>query len=208
MAIFWTPKAPGDVYRYTWQPPLVEGDSLSSYTISASGATIDSDAQTGDEVVAYVSGGTGGTTAIFTLTGTSAQGESFDETIYLPIVASPSQIADTARNYAMFALRKATGIGETPDADELSDALERMNALVAEWRAGGADIGAPFPLTADSVIYCPDWAVSALRYNLMRECADIYGFSLGPNEIAAAMRGLQLVKHKGLPVEREGAEYF
>ena len=78
---------------------------------------------------------------------------------------------------------------------------------MARWREGGADIGAPFPLTADSVIYCPDWAVSALRYNLMVECADLYGAELTPFQYDAARRGLQLVKHKNLPTERE-VEFF
>lgn len=208
MALIWAAKAPGDVYRYTWSPPIASGDGLASFALSVSGCTIDSEQMEGDFVVAFVSGGTGGQTATITATAESNEGECFTETIYLPIVASAAQIACTARDYCDFALRKIVGNGVEADAIELSDALERLNGIVAKWRAGGADIGVPFPLTANSVIYCPDWAVDALRFNLRVSCHDHYDAPITPFDVSEARRGLQLVKHKCLPVEREGAEYF
>ena len=72
MALTWTAKAPGAVYRYSWTPALADGDGLAGYTVSASGATIDSEALDGDAVVLFVSGGTAATTATFTFTGLAA----------------------------------------------------------------------------------------------------------------------------------------
>lgn len=208
MAYFFEAKTANDAKTYTFAPDLPDGDDIESFSTVASGVTIAiSEEIDGNNIQYRLSGGTAGQTGSLTVTVTTTGGDTLEYTVYVPIVASAAQIADTARSYIEFALRKITGIGETPDADELDDALERLNALVARWRAGGADIGAPFPLTADSVIYCPDWAVSALRYNLMVECADLYGAELTPFQYDAARRGLQLVKHKNLPTERE-VEFF
>lgn len=208
MAYFFEAKTANDAKTYTFAPDLPDGDDIESFSTVASGVTIAiSEEIDGNNIQYRLSGGTAGQTGRLTVTVTTTGGDTLEYTVYIPIVASAAQIADTARSYIEFALRKITGIGETPDADELDDALERLNALVARWRAGGADIGAPFPLTAASVIYCPDWAVSALRYNLMVECADLYGAELTPFQYDAARRGLQLVKHKNLPTERE-VEFF
>lgn len=205
--MFFESKTASGVKAYTYTPDIVSDDSIESFVVTPTGATVDDEKHTGHDIILMVSGGTAGQTASFLFVVTTANGETLRQTVYLPIIESAAQIADTARSYVNFALRKIAGIGESADADELDDALERLNALIARWRAGGADIGAPFPLTADSVIYCPDWAVSALRYNLMVECADLYGAELTPFQYEQARRGLQLVKHKNLP-ETRTAEYF
>lgn len=201
--MFFESKTASGVKAYTYRPDIVSGDSIESFVVTPTGATVDDQKHTGRDIILMVSGGTAGQTASFLFAVTTVNGETVRETVYLPIIDSPAQIADTARDYINFALRKLTGIGETPDADELDDALERLNALIARWRAGGADIGAAFPITASTVIYCPDWAVSALRYNMILEVADIYGAEVRPGDYERAMRGLQLVKHKNLPDERE-----
>ena len=207
MAAYLDSKTASEVVRREWIVPVDDDDNPSSVALSATGVTVDSSAFEGNTLVLTLSAGTAGATASIVATVTTDKSRTLIETLYIPVVESEAQIADTARSYIQFALRKIAGIGETPDADELDDGLERLNALVARWREGGADIGAPFPLTADSVIYCPDWAVSALRYNLMVECADLYGAELTPFQYDAARRGLQLVKHKNLPTERE-VEFF
>lgn len=205
--IVWPSKDTDEVLDFTWAAPLDPGDTLSSYTAAASGVVIDSDNNTGTEITLWLSGGTAGQTGMIALEATTTLGRTLAETLYIPIVESAAQIAATARDYVNFALRKVVGLGESAEADELADALERLSGLIARWREGGADIGAPFPLTASSIIYCPDWAVSALRYNLLIECAPLYGLEPTAMEYENARRGLQLVKHKNLPAERE-AEYF
>jgi hypothetical protein len=190
-----------------WTVPVDQDDAPASVSLSASGVTVDGSEFEGNDLVLYLSGGTAAATASIVATITTDQGRTLVETLYIPVVASASQIAATARDFVNFALRKIVGNGEDPDANELADGLERLNAIVARWRAGGADIGAAFPIVAGTVIYCPDWAVSGLRYNLLIEVASIYGTEPTPLEYEQARRGLQLIKHKNLPVERE-AEFF
>jgi uncharacterized protein (DUF697 family) len=205
MALTWTAKAPGDVYRYTWTPPLAEGDSLASYTIAVSGAVIDSDERQGDDVIAYVSGGAAGASATFTLTGVSAQGEEFYETIYLPITASTAA-GQTVRDVCRFALRKVIGNGDEPDADQLADAVERMDDMLRMWKATGGDCGVPFPLAADTVLKIDDWRISAIKHNMVLEVADLYGFQPNQRTIANAVQGLNQVKQANIP--SEPVEYF
>lgn len=208
MAAILTAKAPTEVVERRWTVPVDADDSPASVSLTASGVTVDAYEFEGNELVLTLSGGTAAATGSIVATVTTDQGRTLVDTIYVPIIASASQIADTARSYAEFALRKIIGIGNTPEASELADALQRLEGIVAEWRAGGADIGATMPLEAETVIYCPDWAVSALRYNLLVACAPIYGDEPTPNEYGAARRGLQLVKHKCLPDTRELADFY
>lgn len=197
MALTWAAKAPGDVYRYTWTPPLADGDGLASYTASASGATIDSDEISGDSVVFYVSGGTAATTATFTLSAVSNQGETLTETIYLPIVASTA--GTTARDICEFALRKVYGKDETPEASAMTDAIERLDDMLRGWAVTGADVGATFPLAESTTIYCPPQFVSAIKANLLIQVADLYDVPITPVQVENARRGLQLVKASRLP---------
>ena len=205
MAIYLASKAPADAIRYEWD--LGAGKSLVSFELTASGAVIDAESGSGNLVEFFVSGGTAGQTATIEASAILDDGTEYSDTLYLPIVASAAQIANTARDYVSFAMRKVVGIGETAEAEELVHGLEVLNGLLARWREGGADIGAPFPVDANSVIYCPDWAASALRYNLLIECAPLYAYEPTAMEYEQARRGLQLVKHKNLPDVRD-SEYF
>jgi hypothetical protein len=207
MAIYWSAKTPTQVIRYNWLPDLVAGDTLASATVTATGATVDLSSLEQESVAVLVSGGTAGETASFAVLATTVEGETLTETIYLPIIASAAQIAHTAREYVTFALRRVIGNGETPSADEMTDALERLNAMVAEWRAQGADIGAAFPIVAETVIYCPDYAVPALRYNLLLDVASLYGEPVTQMEAMKARQGLSLVKNMNVPEDR-AATYF
>jgi len=209
MALSLASKAPTDVVRYSWTPPVIGGDTVSSatLTVSSGGIVIDSYGVEEDSVFFFASGGAVGGTAVIAASAVTNDGETLTETIYLPIIASTTQIAHTAREYATFALRRVIGNGETPSADEMTDAIERLNAMVAEWRVRGADIGAAFPIVADTVIYCPDYAVSALRYNLLMDVASLYGEQVTQQEAVMARNGLALIQHRNLPDIRT-VEYF
>lgn len=198
MADFLAAKGPTEIVERRWTP----SSPPKTVSQSASGVTVDSAKVDGDDVLLVLSGGTAGETAAVTVTVTTNTDETLVETLYLPIIASPSQVTPTARAVVSFALRKITGTRKEPSASELNDALEHLEALVPEMRATGADIGAPFPLTADSVIYCPDWALSALRYGLRVRVMDLYGIEPSAIDYERHRRGLQLVKQKGLPAER------
>jgi hypothetical protein len=200
--MYFQSKTANETKVYTFTPDLAETDGIASFTASGTGVTVGDTEHLVRDIIVSVSGGTAGQTASVLFVVTTENGEVLEKRVYIPIVATSAQIANTARDYVNFALRKITGNGEDPSASELSDALERLNAMVAEWRAGGADIGAAFPLVAGTVIYCPDWAVSALRYNLLIECAPLYGAEPSAIDYDRARRGLQLIKHKNLPTVR------
>lgn len=205
MADFLSAKVATEVVTRRWTVP---GEDLpTAVSTSASGVTVDASTVDGADVVLTLSGGTSAATGSVVATVTTAAGQTLIETLYVPIVASEAHTADTARNYINFALRKIVGLGIDPSADELADGLERLNAIVARWRKTGADIGAAYPIDASTVIYCPDWAVGALRYNLLVECASIYGAEPSPFEYEQARRGLQLIKQGNIPAANE-VEYF
>lgn len=207
MALTWTAKAPGAVYRYSWTPALADGDGLASYTVSVSGATIDSEALDGDAVVLFVSGGTAATTATFTFTAVSDQGEEFSEKVYLPIVA-PDATGMTVRDVCEFALRKVYGKDETPEASALSDAMERLDDMLRAWGWTGADVGASFPLAEASVLYVRPEFQQAIKANLILEIADLYDLPISIKTAQNALRGMQLIKSANLSDDRPGPVYY
>jgi len=207
VAGFLASKVAAEIVQRRYSVPVDKDDGPASVSVSATGVTVVSSEFDGNDLVLEISGGTAGQTATLVVTVTTDQGRVLVETLYLPVIASAAQIADSARTYCYFALRRIVGNGSTPDADELSDALERLNAMVASWRAQGADIGAAFPLEADTIIYCPDYAVEALRFNLLLDVASLYGQQVTQMDAMKAARGLQLVKNMNVPDER-AATYF
>lgn len=207
MADYLAPKTASEVVKRVWSIPVDGDDGATSVSLSATGITVDNGsgngALEGNDLILTLSGGTAAATANIVATITTDESRTLIETLYIPIIDSAAQVADTARSYIGFALRKVAGIGEVVTAEELTDALEQLEAMLAEWRAGGAEIGATSPLTADTVIYCPDWAVNAIRYNLRVNCAGLYDLQLTPMDVERARRGLQLIKHTNLPNKRE-----
>lgn len=198
MATYFAAKTPAEVVERVWSLD----DSPQSVSTSADGITVDSATVEDDGITFVLSGGTAAATATVEATATYADGLTRSETFYVPVIESAAQIADTARDYINFALRKVVGIGDDASPEEFDDALERLNGLVAAWRAGGADIGASFPITAGSVIYCPDYAAQALRYNLLLDCYSLTDAKPTAMDVERARRGLQLVKHRNLPADR------
>lgn len=207
MADILAAKTAAEVVKRVWTVPVDDDDAPSSVSLSASGVTVDSNSFEGNDLVLVLSAGTAAATGSIVATVTTEKGRTLVDTLYVPIIDSAAQIADTARSYIDFALRKVVGLGETAEAEELDDALECLGAMIAEWREGGADIGATFPLTANTVIYCPDWAVGAIRYNLRLEVCSLYDVAPSPVDVLRARQGLQLVKHHNLPAVRV-AEFY
>lgn len=206
MAGYLASKVSTEVVRRSWTVPVDADDAPASASLSASGVTVDANEFIGSDLVLTLSGGTAATTGSIVATITTNQGRTLIETLYLPIVQSAAQIADTARDYVTFALRRRNGPRAATDT-QLDYCLEHLNAIVATWRAGGADIGAAFPIEADTVIYCPDYVVMGLRNALLVNVLPFYGVEPTPMEYENARRGLQLIKHKNLPVERV-ADYY
>lgn len=208
MAQTWPGKAPTEIVERRWTVPVDADDGLASFVVVVSGVTKDSQETDGDDAVVVLSAGTTGTTASVTITATTSQGRVCVETFYLPIIVSTVVLGHTARDICDFALRKVVGAGETAEADELDDALERLSDLLLAWRRQGADVGATFPLLSATVLNVPDEFVAAIKHNLRVELHEHYGLSLTPYDMMRARTGLALVKNRLLPTDRSPAVFY
>lgn len=90
MAKAWPPKDPDEVLDYTWEPTIDEGDTISSIDlVKVSGDVVIQSESTVDNMrVVMLSGGTDGEMCEFYGRCVTTGGRTFEETIYLPIVAS------------------------------------------------------------------------------------------------------------------------
>lgn len=210
MALTFAAKPAGAVYRYTWSVPVADGDSVASATLTVSSgtATIVSYDFDGNDVSAFISGGTAGAYTVIAASAETNDGETIVETIYLPVITPDSQLANTGLDVVNFALRKVAGIGESPDADELEDGLERLSDMLAAWNDQGAGLGVPLPVASDTVLYVSDSALLAIKNNLILELADLYEFEPSPRVVQNAARGLQQIKMGNLPADRGAAVYY
>lgn len=196
MAIYWTAKPVDAVYRYTWTPPVADGDAVSSFdVVSSTGATIDGSELVGDDVVLFISGGVVGTAAVFELIAYTDDGEELPETIYLPIKDGGAVSGQTARDVCDFALRKIVGDGETASATQLGIALELLNDTLALWRIDGLDLGLGI-LAANDDVVLPDEYTTALKYNLRLACHAHYGADLGPFDVNMADTSKRLIGNR------------
>ncbi len=73
--------------------------------------------------------------------------------------------------------------------------------MLLEWKEGGADLKMPLLLTTTAAMHIPDYAMQAVKANLTVRLAGMYGADPARDMPARALRGLQLIKHKNLPVE-------
>lgn len=193
MAITLTAKPSGAVYRYTWTVPLIDGDTIASATLSASGVTIDSYEIDGSDVIFFASGGTTlGTISASVVTG---DGETISETLYVPIRASANGLGNTARDVCLYALRPIAGNTEEPTAEELADALEQLNDMLMEWRIDGLDLGLGV-LTESANLSVQDEYVLAVKSNLRVRVVQGYGAQPRPVDVALAERGRVLVANR------------
>lgn len=196
------PKAPTEVVERRWHVPGIQ-----SVTTSASGVTVDSAELDGEDALLTLSGGVAGTIGVITVTVTTGD-ETLVETFYVPVQASTLAFDDTAQAVVSFALRKIKGVRGTATAAEAADALERLNMMLAAWKATGADVGAMLPLTLDDRIYCEDAHLWAVKHNLILAIADLYGFEPSAYVQMAARSGLSLVKNSNLSGEPMVSEYL
>ena len=204
MAYTWPPKAPGAIRAYDWTPKA--DTPLDSVSIAVTSGTVTATSDVyGDTATITVTGGADGVEQTLTLTATAGD-ETFVETVYISIEASTNRLANTVRDVCLFALRKVSGIAEEPEADELADAIERLNDMVASYRVTGADMGLPLPLVEADVLKVPDHAYRALKLNLRNELHDFYSVPLSQVDLMDARNALAVVKNANL-THRE-PEYF
>jgi hypothetical protein len=194
MAEYLPTKAPTEVVQRRWTVPVDPDDSPASASLSASGVTIDADSFEGDELVLTLSGGTDAATGSIVATITTDQDRVLVETLYIPIAVSTSA-GQTVRDVVGF-------------AEEAEDARERLEDMLRTWRETGADIAAPDTLTLETVLYCPNSVLSAVKNNLILQVADLYEIAPGPMVVENARRGLQLVKTRNLAGKTASAAVY
>lgn len=211
MALTLTAKPATAVYRYTWNVPVVDGDTIAAFTHSATGCTVDSYEIDGSAIGLFISGGTDNTTASITVSVETGDGETIPEVLLIPIRSRANSLGQTARDICLFALRPITGVADEPEADELADALEQFNDMVAEWRIDGLDVGIPGTLAEGATIDIADEYISALKFNLRVRVCDFYGMPIRQTDFAAAERGKMLVGNRlisftdlTMPLQSEG----
>lgn len=193
MALTWTAKAPAAVRKYEWAPSPDTALDTVSVVVTSGTVTVTGEVK-GDTAVFTATGGSAGVVQVLTVTATSGD-ETFSDTVYLPIEATTNRLGYTVRDICLFALRKIAGVGETPDADELADAVERLNDRVALWRRTGADIGVDLPLVEGDTLNIADHAYLALKLQLRNELHEFYGTPLTQSDVMDARAALAVVKN-------------
>lgn len=201
MAFQLAPKAPTSIVERRW----TVSDAVSVAT-AANGVTVNSATVDGDEVVFVLSGGTAATAGRITATVTTNTG-TIVETLVIPINVSTA-VGQTARDVCLFALRKVYGNGNVPVADALSDAMERLNDMIAEWDANGAVTGASYPLLEATVLHVPNAFLTGIKHNLAVRVADLYGRQIDSMVALQAIEGLRIIKIANIPDNRPSADYY
>lgn len=210
MALYLPTKGPADTIAYSWSPALAPGDSVDTASLDVVSGTviIGGYENHGDTIALSLSGGADHETTVIDALVITALGETLAETIYITVSTDGNALENTARAVCQYALRKINGNGNDADADQLEDAMERLNDLLASWAGQGANLGVALPLTSTDTLYIPDEFLQAVKANLHLELIEHYGQQPGQRVVMNAARGLQLIKAALLSDDRGAAVYF
>lgn len=208
MSELWASKSPTAIVERTWAVPTADNDSLATFTASPTGVIIDAEESNGDIITLTLSGGSQATTPTVEFTATTTNGLVITKTFYQPIRIDGFRNTPTARAVCEYALRKVVGNGADADAVELDDALERLENMLSDWAGEGADLEVVLPVVANNTLSIPEWSVGAVKDCLTARVHDFYEIPQTPDVAMSARRGLQRVKSRLLPDEREGVEFY
>ena len=197
MAAYFEPTGSSSVSTYRWYPNVAEGDSIASALVLhvSGGSALRSYEVDGDAVSFTVADGTNGTVTQLVGTAYTANGETIVEQLYIPCIDAEN-LGTTGQDIADYVLRKVNGLGETADADQVNDVLERITDMLAAWRSQGFDVGIPLPVTTTTAFVCDDAFIPGIKANAIVACADLYAAELSPVVVNQARRGEQLIKSR------------
>jgi hypothetical protein len=189
----WKYKTPDETVSRRWNPDVDGGESIQSATVAVDSgtvtATVEVEASHGAHGVnVLVSGGAAGEVARVSVTAITSDGSTLVGVFQIPVRAEASVFANTARNVCDFALRKIVGNNGTASATELSDAMERLNAILALWRLSGMDVGVSGELSSTDTLTVPDAYLTAIKYALRRDLHDYYNVPLSANDVLMAQQ--------------------
>lgn len=124
--IRWPSKSPGEVedFEFDWTSALVEGETIDTRVVTATGVTKVSDAIEGSFVRVWLAGGTEGTTARVTCTITTSGGRTYQETALLLIGEEPVSLSE---------IKQYLGLYDSDRDGELSDMIVRARRKVEEY---------------------------------------------------------------------------
>lgn len=202
--IVWQQKDAADVRSYgiDWAPMLADGDTIASATLTlVQGAVIASQSNDDTKTIAVISGGVNGRSAKFTAQLVTADGNTFNETIYLPIISSACQSympsTATKRDLVEMAFEECglPGYSFTAQPNEIASALRRLDALMRELEVQGVRIGYNFPSAVgasdpDDPSLIPDYAINGVAGQLALRFAPGLGKTLSPEQKRAASLGM------------------
>lgn len=152
--LVWPAKDPDELLDYSWTVPLDDGDTISGFTIlrDSGTVTIVTSGSSGAAATAWLSGGTNGETALFTLTVTTNGGRTFEEKAALAIVAKsdaaralisafPRFAAVPASTIEFWLTRAARGVDTTWTADdrEMGQMLLACHLMTLQGLGTGAE---------------------------------------------------------------------
>lgn len=210
MAVYLPTKGSAETIVYDWTPGLAPGDSVSSasFTVISGDVAVYSSEPRGDSISLVLTGGVDGETTLIEALVTTGSGETLADVLYCTVIAPYNALDNTARAVCQYALRKINGNGNDADADQLEDAMERLNDMLAAWKAQGADVGVSLPLAPTDTLLIPDEFLQPIKANLHLELIEHYGQAPGGRVVENARRGLQLIKAALLPDDRGAADYY
>lgn len=184
-------KTPEETVSHRWEPQLDYLENIITATAAVDSGTVTVTREIENfrgniGVTLFIAGGAAGETARISVDATTSEGRTLTGVFSIGVLSEAPILGQTASDICSFALRKVVGNGNAPTADELSDALERLNDLIAMWRIQSLDIGISKVLVASDVLAIPDAYVLALKYCLRRDLHEFYGVPLSVMDMQQA----------------------
>lgn len=208
----WPPKSPDETVSHRWTPELDRDESIATVTPATDSGTVTvtatNEIEHGKEgITAFVAGGSAGETARVSLEVTTSEGRTLVGVFHIAVRSEAPVLGNTARDVCNFALRKVVGNGETAEASELDDALERLNAMLMLWRINGLDVGVAKELTANDTLDIPDAYITAIKWCLREDIHAYYdvqmnGHDARMTEQAKAALAAHLINFDNLDFDR------
>lgn len=187
----WPNKTPGETVSRRWEPPLDYYEHILTASATVDSGTVTVTVQNefyrgNPSVEVLISGGAAEETARISVDITTSEDRSLTGVFFIGVVSEAPVLTETARDVCNFALRKVVGNGETAQAEELDDALERLNAMIAMWRIQSLDIGITKEMEAGDTLAIPDAYITALKFCLRRDLHEFYGVPLSALDVEQA----------------------
>jgi hypothetical protein len=199
--IVWESKTPGETVSRRWEPSLDYFENILSAVATVDAGTVTATANVevfrGDPgATVFIAGGVAGETARISVEVVTSRGRTLVGVFQMGVLAEAPTLGTTASDVCAFALRKVAGNGANPTSDELTDALERLNDMIALWRIQGMDLGIAKVLEASDPLGIPDAFVTSLKFCLRRDLHEFYGVPLSAMEVEQAREAQEAVRAK------------